>query len=116
MADIEPRPDPAAAAALRRKTAFWASIFGALVVLGWVGDASAPALATSAPLLLVAVSSKGRNVLLASRSVGWLPLAIVVVARRLIAVPVCYRLGCLRGRPSSTGSTGSTRPWASRPA
>jgi membrane protein DedA with SNARE-associated domain len=90
-------PPVVADPALRRKTTFWVSIFGTLVVLGWVGDATAPALATSAPLLLVALSSKGRNVLLASRSVSYAPLVAVVIARRLVAVPVCHRLGSLRG-------------------
>lgn len=97
---LPPAPDPVppgASPAVRKETAFWVSIFGALVVLGWVGDASAPALAPDAGLVLVAMSSKGRNVLLASRTVNWFPLACVVVVRRLIAVPVCHRLGHLRG-------------------
>jgi membrane protein DedA with SNARE-associated domain len=69
----------------------------ALSLVGKAGDALAPTLAVDAPLLLVALKSKGRYILLASRTVPVIPLVAVAVIRELATAPVVYRLGQLHG-------------------
>lgn len=68
-----------------------------LAVANKAGDATAPALLVSAPLLLVFLTPQARYLLLASRTVGTLPLVAVALSRRLLTVPVIYRLGSLHG-------------------
>jgi membrane protein DedA with SNARE-associated domain len=68
-----------------------------MVVAINVADAAAPALVVSAPLLLVFLSPKARYLLLASRTVGTVPLVAVALGRRMLSVPVIYRLGALQG-------------------
>ncbi|MGH7749873.1 MAG: hypothetical protein ACREQ5_34665, partial [Candidatus Dormibacteria bacterium] len=71
-----------------------------LFVAGGVGDTLAPVLIVHSPLLLVALNPRARNVLLASRTVGVVPLLAVSLVRRLITVPVLYRLGRIHGDAS----------------
>ena len=73
-----------------------------LVVAGGVGDTASPVLVTHTPLLLVALNPRARNVLLASRTVGVAPLLIVALVRRLLMVPLLYRLGRIHGVASLT--------------
>ena len=69
----------------------------ALVVGMQVGDAAAPALVTGAPLLLVALNPRARNLLLASASVSAPLLITVALVRRMASVPIIYRLGARHG-------------------
>lgn len=72
----------------------------AIVVLALgnkMGDATAPALIVGAPLVLVFLAPQARYLLLASRTVGTVPLIAVALSRRLLSVPVVYRLGSLHG-------------------
>jgi len=71
-----------------------------LAVAGGVGDTASPVLIVHTPLLLVALNPRARNVLLASRSVGAPPLVVVALIRRLVGVPVFYRLGRIHGDAS----------------
>jgi membrane protein DedA with SNARE-associated domain len=78
-------------------------LIGAIVlvaVAGGVGDTASPVLVTHTPLLLVALNPRARNVLLASQTVGAVPLLIVALIRRLLLVPVLYRLGRIHGDAS----------------
>jgi membrane protein DedA with SNARE-associated domain len=78
-------------------------LFGVLVLLfvaGGVGDTASPLLVVHSPLLLVALNPRARNVLLASRSVGMVPLLAVGLIRRLVSVPMFYRLGAIHGDAS----------------
>jgi membrane protein DedA with SNARE-associated domain len=68
-----------------------------LTVANRVGDATGPALVVSAPLLLVFLTPQARYLLLASRTVDTVPLVVVALSRRLLTVPVVYRLGALQG-------------------
>jgi membrane protein DedA with SNARE-associated domain len=75
-------------------------LLGVLVltlVAGGVGDTASPVLVIHSPLLLVALNPRARNVLLASLTVGVVPLLAVSLTRRLVAVPVLYRLGRIHG-------------------
>ena len=100
---IGARPNPAREGedgASRRRRRTTRACIGAIVVfivLNKVGDATAPALLISAPLLLVFLAPQARYLLLASRTVGTVPLIAVAVTRRLLTVPIVYRLGSLHG-------------------
>jgi membrane protein DedA with SNARE-associated domain len=83
--------------ARRRATRRCIAALVVLTLAGKVGDATAPALVVSAPLLLVFVTPQVRYLLLASRTVGTVPLVAVALSRRLLTVPVVYRLGALQG-------------------
>lgn len=80
-----------------RETGGYIALLVALVVANKAADATAPALVVSAPLLLVCLSPQARYVLLASRTVGTVPLIAVALIRRLLTVPIIYRLGTLHG-------------------
>lgn len=71
-----------------------------MVVASGVGDTASPVLVVHSPLLLVALNPRARNVLLASLTVGMVPLLSVGLIRRLLAVPVLYRLGRMHGDAS----------------
>jgi membrane protein DedA with SNARE-associated domain len=71
-----------------------------VIVAGAVGDTASPVLVTHTPLLLVALNPRARNVLLASQTVGAVPLLTVALIRRLVLVPVLYRLGRIHGDAS----------------
>lgn len=73
------------------------AVLVASAVINKVGDATAPTLVVGAPLLLVFVAPQARYLLLASRTVGTVPLVAVALARRLLTVPIVYRLGALHG-------------------
>jgi membrane protein DedA with SNARE-associated domain len=81
----------------RRATRACIAIIVVLAVANKVGDATAPALVVSWPLLLVFLTPQARYLLLASRTVGTVPLVAVALGRRLLTVPVIYRLGSLHG-------------------
>lgn len=70
------------------------------IVAGAVGDTASPVLIVHTPLLLVLLNPRARNVLLASRTVGAIPLVTLTLLRRMIAVPVCHRLGVIHGDAS----------------
>jgi membrane protein DedA with SNARE-associated domain len=81
----------------RRATRGCIGVLVVFAVANKVGDATAPALVVSAPLLLVFLTPQARYLLLASRTVGTVPLVTVALSRRLLTVPVVYRLGALQG-------------------
>ncbi len=92
---------PGEAPSWRRGATPW--LLGVLalgIVAGGVGDTASPVLVVHTPLLLVALNPRARNVLLASRSVGAVPLVTLALVRRMIAVPVCQRLGVIHGDAS----------------
>jgi membrane protein DedA with SNARE-associated domain len=65
----------------------------ALTAAGWVGDALAPTLLVSAPLLLIALNPRSRTMLLASPSIELVPFMLVAVVRQLIADPLFFAFG-----------------------
>jgi membrane protein DedA with SNARE-associated domain len=81
----------------RHQTRLLVGTLIALVVGMQVGDAAAPALLTGAPLVLVALNPRARNLLLASASVPAPLLVAVALTRRMASVPIIYRLGALHG-------------------
>jgi membrane protein DedA with SNARE-associated domain len=84
----------------RRATRRLIGVVVLLAVAAGIGDATSPMLVVHIPLLLVALSPRARHVLLASQVVGALPLVTVALVRRLLAIPVLYRLGRLHGSSS----------------
>jgi membrane protein DedA with SNARE-associated domain len=71
-----------------------------MLVAAGAGDTASPVLVVHSPLLLVALNPRARNVLLASLTVGVVPLLAVGLIRRLLALPVLYRLGRIHGDAS----------------
>ena len=92
-------PEPRATAGRSHSwaTRSYLAVIAVLVAANKVGDAAAPALLVGAPLLLVFLAPQARYLLLASRTVGTVPLVAVALTRRLLSVPVIYRLGALHG-------------------
>jgi membrane protein DedA with SNARE-associated domain len=86
-----------AEACRRHQTRLLVGALIALVVAMQLGDAAAPALLTGAPLVLVALNPRARNLLLASASVPAPLLIAVALTRRMASVPIIYRLGALHG-------------------
>jgi membrane protein DedA with SNARE-associated domain len=64
-----------------------------LTILGWVGDALAPTLLDSAPLLLLVCNPRVRNLVLVSPTVEFLPFVAVAVGRLVISDPLFYWFG-----------------------
>ena len=81
----------------RRATRACVAALVVLAVGNKAGDAAAPALIVNAPLLLVFLAPQARYLLLASSTVGTVPIVAVALTRRLLSVPVLYRLGALHG-------------------
>jgi hypothetical protein len=81
----------------RRTTRACIAVLVVLAVANKVGDATAPALLVSAPVVLVFLTPQARYLLLASGTVGTGPLVLAALSRRLLTVPVVYRLGTLHG-------------------
>lgn len=81
----------------RRTTRGCIAVLAVLALANKAGDATAPALVVSAPLLLVFLTPQARYLLLASRTVGTVPLVAAALTRRLLTVPIVYRLGALHG-------------------
>ena len=81
----------------RRATRACFAAIAFFVVINKIGDATAPALLVGAPLVLVFMAPQARYLLLASRTVGTVPLVAVALTRRLLSVPIVYRLGSLHG-------------------
>lgn len=89
------------AASWRRGATPWLlGVLGAFFVAASVGDTASPVLVVNTPLLLVALNPRARNVLLASRTVGVVPLVAVALLRRMVTVPPCQRLGVIHGDAS----------------
>jgi membrane protein DedA with SNARE-associated domain len=84
----------------RRATRRLIGVVVLLAVAAGIGDATSPMLVVHSPLLLVALSPRARHVLLASQVVGAVPLVAVALVRRLLLIPVLYRLGRLHGSSS----------------
>jgi membrane protein DedA with SNARE-associated domain len=79
----------------RRATRACVAVLVVLLVGNKAGDAAAPALIANAPLLLVFLAPQARYLLLASRTAGTVPIVAVALTRRLLSVPIVYRLGAL---------------------
>jgi membrane protein DedA with SNARE-associated domain len=76
-----------------RALAWFAVPLAVLTVLGYLGDAFAPTLIDSAPLVLLGSSARLRNMLLVSPQVAAAPFFVVAVARLVIADPLFFAFG-----------------------
>jgi membrane protein DedA with SNARE-associated domain len=62
-------------------------------ILAWVGDAFAPTLLVSAPIVLIICNPRLRNLVLAAPTLGAVPFIAVAVARLLVTDPFFYWFG-----------------------
>jgi membrane protein DedA with SNARE-associated domain len=100
MGLAEAEPKETAGAWHRGPTRLLIGAFVLVIAAGGAGDTASPVLVTHSPLLLVALNPRARNVLLASQTVAAVPLLLVALIRRLVLVPVLYRLGRIHGDAS----------------
>lgn len=77
----------------RRRLTLFAVPMAALTVAGWVGDALAPTLLGSAPLLLMVLNPRSRTMLLTAPLVPAVPFLVVAVIRQLLADPLFFAFG-----------------------
>jgi membrane protein DedA with SNARE-associated domain len=62
-------------------------------VLAWIGDAFAPTLLVSAPILLILCNPRLRNLVLAAPTLGAVPFITIAVARLVLTDPFFYWFG-----------------------
>jgi membrane protein DedA with SNARE-associated domain len=77
----------------RGGVALFAIPMAILTVLGWIGDAFAPTLLTSAPLILVVCNPRLRNLVLVAPAVDAVPFVTVAVIRLVVSDPVFFVFG-----------------------
>jgi membrane protein DedA with SNARE-associated domain len=77
----------------RRALALFAVPMAILTISGWIGDAFAPALLDSAPLVLLLCNPRLRNLVLVSPLVDFWPFVGVAVGRLVISDPLFYWFG-----------------------
>ncbi len=85
--------DAAGVRARRGRVAVFAVPMALLTVMGWVGDALAPTLLASAPLVLIALNPRMRNLALVSPSVSAGPFFAVAMARQVAGDPLFFWFG-----------------------
>ena len=62
-------------------------------ILAWVGDAFAPTLLVSAPIVLILCNPRLRNLVLAAPTLGAVPFITIAVARLVLTDPFFYWFG-----------------------
>ncbi|MCZ7531645.1 MAG: hypothetical protein M5U31_15700 [Acidimicrobiia bacterium] len=85
--------DATEARARRGRVAVFAAPMALLTVMGWVGDALAPTLLASAPLVLIALNPRMRNLALVSPSVSVVPFFTVAMLRQVAGDPLFFWFG-----------------------
>ncbi|HEV3227435.1 MAG TPA: hypothetical protein VGZ52_11395 [Acidimicrobiales bacterium] len=73
------------------------AVIVALVVLGWIGDASVGYLVDHHPLWLIALNARNRNLVLVVNHVELVPYYVVGTLRLLLSDPLFYLLGYYYG-------------------
>jgi membrane protein DedA with SNARE-associated domain len=69
----------------------------AMVVAGWIGDASSPYLVDHHPLWLIGLNARNRNLVLVTNHLDTVPYYLVGTVRLLLSDPLFYLLGVLYG-------------------
>src|SRR6476659_9090550 len=89
-------------------------------ILAWVGDAFAPTLLVSAPLVLIICNPRLRNLVLAAPTLGAVPFITVAVARLVLTDPFFYWFGrrygdaSIRWMETKLGSGATIVLWLAR--
>jgi membrane protein DedA with SNARE-associated domain len=86
---VEPDPLPID----RKGIALFAIPMALLTIAAWVGDAMAPTLLTDAPLLLLGLNARLRNLILVAPEVSALPFIVIAVTRLFITDPLFFLFG-----------------------
>ena len=102
----------------RRTLTFLTVPIVALVILNTVGDAIAPHLVNTHPLLLIAMNARNRNLVLVTNHVGWVAYYTVGTLRLLVSDPLFFLIGywygdqAMRWMETRTRTLGKTlRQW-----
>jgi membrane protein DedA with SNARE-associated domain len=66
---------------------------GITTILAWIGDAFAPTLLGSAPIILILCNPRLRNLVLTAPTLGALPFTIVAIGRLVVTDPFFYWFG-----------------------
>ena len=88
MATGPPAPRPSV-----RRLLVVSAALGAIATSALVGNALAPSLLVSHPLLLLALNTTTRHLVLTSTSVDFVPYLVVGLGRRLLEDPLLFLLG-----------------------
>lgn len=81
----------------RQGIALFAVPMAILTVMSWIGDAMAPTLVADAPLVLIALNPRLRNLVLAAPELAALPFVTVAVARLFVGDPLFFLFGLRYG-------------------
>lgn len=97
----------------RRRLALLVVPIVALVIASNIGDALATTLATTDPLLLVALNARNRNLVLVTNSLDALSYYGVATVRLMVSDPLFFLLGLWYGDAAVTWMEKRTRTWGS---
>jgi membrane protein DedA with SNARE-associated domain len=81
----------------RRTLSLIVTPIAALIILSWIGDASAPYLVDHHPLWLISLNARNRNLVLVVNQLDALPYYTVGTLRLLLSDPLFYLLGYFYG-------------------
>jgi membrane protein DedA with SNARE-associated domain len=91
--DDQPAPSGPARTPPRRAGLFIAAPLIALIVIANIGDALAPTLVTTHPLVLIMMNARNRNLILATNQLDTLSYYAVGTVRLLLSDPLFFLLG-----------------------
>jgi membrane protein DedA with SNARE-associated domain len=100
--------------------ALFAIPLAVLTIMAWIGDIFAPSLLGDAPLLLIVLNPRLRNLVLVAPTVGAAPFIIIAVARLVIGDPFFFWFGrrygdvAIRWMESRLGSGAAIVLWLER--
>ena len=110
-ASVSADPQPARRRPSRRAVTLVSVPLVALVVMSYVGDALAPTLVDTHPLLLMTLNARNRNLALVTNQVAPVPFYTVGTLRLLISDPLFFLLGYWYGDAAVSWMERRTRTW-----
>lgn len=109
--DLRPSPSPARRRPSRRAVTLVSIPLIALVIMSYVGDALAPTLFDTHPVLLMVLNSRTRNLVLVTNEVDPVTFYAVGLARLLVSDPLFFLLGMWYGDAAVAWMERRTRTW-----
>ena len=109
--DLRPSRSPARRRPARRAVTLVSIPLICLVIMSYVGDALAPTLFDTQPVLLMVLNSRTRNLVLVTNEVDPVTFYSVGLARLLISDPLFFLLGMWYGDAAVEWMERRTRTW-----
>jgi len=109
--DLRPSPSPARRRPSRRAVTLVSIPLIILVIMSYVGDALAPTLFDTHPVLLMALNSRTRNLVLVTNEVDPVTFYTVGLIRLLLSDPLFFLLGMWYGDAAVEWMERRTRTW-----